>query len=270
MMLHPSQARIRSFEVVPSLPEPLQPLLRIANNLWWTWHPEAVELFVRLDRDLWQESHHNPVKMLGMVSQKTLDEAATDEGFLTSLSLAVENIDRHMKRTPWLESIKKKSEGYTIAYFCAEFGLTESLQIYSGGLGCLAGDHLKSASELGLPLIAVGLLYRNGYFQQYLNSDGWQQEYTPDLDFSTLPVDPVKDADGEQIKVSVRCGRPSSGVSRFTCWTPTCPRTRTPTAISPANSTAATWRCGSSRRSSWVSAASGRWRRSTSAPMSAT
>lgn len=202
-MLHPSQARIRSFEVVPSLPEPLRPLMRIANNLWWTWHPEAVELFVRLDRDLWHESHHNPVKMLGMVSQATLDEAAADEGFLTSLSLAVENIDRHEARTPWLESIKKESKGYTIAYFCAEFGMTESLQIYSGGLGCLAGDHLKSASELGLPLVAVGLLYRNGYFQQYLNSDGWQQEYTPDLDFSTLPVDPVKDESGAQIKVVV-------------------------------------------------------------------
>jgi glycogen phosphorylase len=203
-MLHPSQARIRSFEVVPSLPEPLRPLMRIANNLWWTWHPEAVELFVRLDRDLWEESHHNPVKLLGIVSQATLDEAAADEGFLTSLSLAVENIDRHLARTPWLESIKKESKDYTIAYFCAEFGMTESLQIYSGGLGCLAGDHLKSASELGLPLVAVGLLYRNGYFQQYLNSDGWQQEYTPDLDFSTLPVDQVKDDSGEQVKVTVR------------------------------------------------------------------
>ncbi len=203
-MLHPSQARIRSFEVVPSLPEPLRPLMRIANNLWWTWHPEAVELFVRLDRDLWKESNHNPVKMLGLVSQATLDEAAADEGFLTSLSIAVENLERHEGRTPWLESVKKESKGYTVAYFCAEFGMTESLQIYSGGLGCLAGDHLKSASELGLPLVAVGLLYRNGYFQQYLNSDGWQQEYTPDLDFSTLPVDPVKDKSGEQVKVSVR------------------------------------------------------------------
>ncbi len=202
-MLHPSQARIRSFEVVPSLPKPLEPLMRIANNLWWTWHPEAVELFVRLDRDLWLESNHNPVKMLGLVTQARLDEAAKDEGFLTSLSLAIENLERHEGRTPWLESINQESDGYTVAYFCAEFGMTESLQIYSGGLGCLAGDHLKSASELGLPLIAVGLLYRNGYFQQYLNSDGWQQEYTPDLDFSTLPVNPVKNANGEQIKVSV-------------------------------------------------------------------
>jgi glycogen phosphorylase len=202
-MINPSQARIRSFEVVPSLPEPLGPLLRIANNIWWTWHPEAVDLFVRLDRDLWRTSHHNPVKMLGMVSQERLDEVAKDEGFLTSLSQAVKNLERHMGRTSWLESIDKESDGYTVAYFCAEFGLTESLQIYSGGLGCLAGDHLKSASELGLPLVAVGLLYRNGYFQQYLNPDGWQQEYTPDLDFSNLPVDPVKDDSGGQVKVAV-------------------------------------------------------------------
>ncbi len=203
-MLHPSQARIHSFEVVPSLPKPLQPLLRIANNLWWTWHPEAVDLFIRLDRDLWSSSHHNPVKMLGTVSQERLDEAAKDAGYITSLTQAITNLDRHMQRTPWLESVGKDSAGYTIAYFCAEFGLTESLQIYSGGLGCLAGDHLKSASELGLPLVAVGLLYSNGYFQQYLNADGWQQEYTPDLDFSNLPVNPVKDDAGEQIKVSVR------------------------------------------------------------------
>ncbi len=203
-MLDPNQARIRSFDVVPSLPEPLKPLLRIARNLWWTWHPEAVDLFVRLDRDLWRESHHNPVKMLGMVSQSRLDEASKDEGFLTSLSIAIENLERHEGRTPWLEAIGKPSKDYTIAYFCAEYGLTESFQIYSGGLGCLAGDHLKSASELGLPLVAVGLLYRNGYFQQYLNSDGWQQEYTPELDFSNLPVEQVKNEQGEPVKVSVR------------------------------------------------------------------
>ncbi len=203
-MLHPSQARIHSFEVVPSLPKPLQPLLRIANNLWWSWHPEALDLFIRLDRRLWTESHHNPVKMLGLVSQERLDEAANDAGFITSLNQVIENLERHLNRTPWLESVGKESKGYTVAYFCAEFGMTESLQIYSGGLGCLAGDHLKSASELGLPLIAIGLLYRNGYFQQYLNADGWQQEYTPELDFSNLPVNPVKDKKGEQIKVTVQ------------------------------------------------------------------
>ena len=202
-MISPELARIRSFEVVPSLPEPLRPMLDIAYNLWWSWHPEAVELFIRLDRDLWKSTHHNPVKMLGTISQETLNAAARDEGFLTSLDRVRENMERHLQRTPWLEASNRRKQDFTVAYFCAEFGLTECLQIYSGGLGCLAGDHLKSASELGLPLVAVGLLYRHGYFQQYLNNEGWQQEINPDLDFSNLPVSPVKDDDGRLVTVEV-------------------------------------------------------------------
>src|SRR5690349_21365444 len=157
-MLSPDLARIRSFEVVPSLPEPLKPLLEIANNLWWTWHHEAVELFVRLDRNLWERYYHNPVRMLGNCSQAVLEQAARDDGFLSSMETVQRNLQRHMVRTPWLTKNRTDPGQFTIAYFCAEFGLTESLQIYSGGLGCLAGDHLKSASELGLPLVAIGLL----------------------------------------------------------------------------------------------------------------
>jgi starch phosphorylase len=206
-MLNRDQARVRSFEVIPSLPEPLKPLLDIANNLWWSWHPEAVELYQRLDRDLWEATGHNPVRLLGSCAQETLDRAARDEGFLTTLARAEADIKRHLKRTPWLEKQKAVAGfdpgTFTVAYFCAEFGLTECLRIYSGGLGLLAGDHLKSASELGVPLVAVGLLYRNGYFQQYLNSDGWQQEYTPDLDFVNLPISRVTGQDGNQLKVTV-------------------------------------------------------------------
>jgi starch phosphorylase len=206
-MLSPDHARIRSFEVVPALPRALEPLQEIAHNLWWTWHPEAVDLFIRLDRQLWQDTNHNPVKMLGMISQAALDAAARDEGFLNSLDRVVYNLQRHMDRTPWLTTVNRDPNAgggnARIAYFCAEFGLTECLQVYSGGLGILAGDHLKSASELGLPFLAVGLLYRHGYFQQYLNADGWQQEYTPDLDFENLPIRRVTDAKGEQVKVSV-------------------------------------------------------------------
>ena len=113
------------------------------------------------------------------------------------------NFDRHLTRTPWHKSLRNAPDSFTIAYFCAEFGLTECLQIYSGGLGCLAGDHLKSAAALALPLVGVGLLYRNGYFQQYLNADGWQQEYYPDLDFANLPVQRLRDDKGEQIKIDV-------------------------------------------------------------------
>src|SRR5690606_28584736 len=101
-MLHPELARIRGFDVVPALPEPLKPLLDIAYNLWWTWHPEAVELFVRLDRQLWHETNHNPVKLLGSCPQELLDEAAADEGFLTSIARVQANLERHMTRTPWL------------------------------------------------------------------------------------------------------------------------------------------------------------------------
>lgn len=203
-MISPEQARIRSFKVVPSLPEPLNPLLKIAHNVWWSWHPEAVDLFVRLDRGLWQKYNHNPVRMLGNCPQELLNAAARDEGYLTSIRRAEENLERHQKRAPWLSTKPDGATDFTIAYFCAEFGLTECLQIYSGGLGCLAGDHLKSASELGLPLVGVGLLYRHGYFQQYLNAEGWQQEYYPDLDLANLPLQRVRDDDGRQRKVSVQ------------------------------------------------------------------
>ncbi len=204
MLISSDKVRIRPFKVVPSLPEPLRPLLEIAHNLWWTWHPEAVRLFVRLDRAAWTQFNHNPVRMLGNISQDVLDAAARDDGFITSMNRVLENLHRHMERTPWLVRNNLSKQNFTIAYFCAEFGLTECLQIYSGGLGCLAGDHLKSASELGLPMVGVGLLYRHGYFQQYLNADGWQQEYYPDLDFANLPISPVLNERGEQVKVAVQ------------------------------------------------------------------
>ena len=202
-MISPEFARIHKFKVTPSLPEKLQPLMEIANNLWWTWHPEAVELFVRLDRPTWQKTNHNPVAMLGLLPQEVLERAARDDGFVNSMQRVRDNLQRHLVRKPWHESMAEVPEDFSVAYFCAEFGLTECLQIYSGGLGCLAGDHLKSASELGLPLVAVGLLYRYGYFQQYLNAEGWQQEYFPDLDFPNLPTERVRHANGEQVKVSV-------------------------------------------------------------------
>ena len=203
-MLGPDLAKIRSFEVVPQLPDTLQPLAQIAHNLWWTWHPEAVELFVRVDRDLWRSSNHNPVKMLGHCPQERLNDLSADDGFLTSMHRAFQNMQRHLTRVPWLDRRNERVGDFTVAYFCAEFGLTECLQIYSGGLGCLAGDHLKSAAALGLPLVGVGLLYRHGYFQQYLNADGWQQEYYSDLDFSNLPLSQVKDESDRPVRVTVQ------------------------------------------------------------------
>ncbi|MEM6853921.1 MAG: alpha-glucan family phosphorylase, partial [Planctomycetota bacterium] len=203
-MLSPEHARIRSFEVVPALPDALSPLMPIAHNLWWSWQPAAVGLFKRLDAELWESTGHNPVELLGTVHQTKLDAAAADEGFLAAMREVKAELDRDLARTPWhTQTGHELPADSTVAYFCAEFGLAECFNIYSGGLGCLAGDHLKSASELGLPLIALGLLYRHGYFQQYLSADGWQQETTPDLDFANLPVEQVKDDAGKQVVVHV-------------------------------------------------------------------
>ena len=203
-MLSSDQARIHSFTVVPSLPDALKPLLEIAHNLWWSWHPESVDLFVRVDRQLWSKVNHNPIRLLGSVSQARLDEIARDEAFIACMRRAYERMNDHINRTSWYQRRYPDQTQTCIAYYCAEFGMTECLPVYSGGLGILAGDHLKSASELGLPLVGVGLLYRNGYFQQYLNADGWQQEFYPNLDFTNLPVKPVQaDGNGHQLKVSV-------------------------------------------------------------------
>ena len=202
-MLTPEQAHIRSFRVVPALPEPLKPLLEIAQNLWWTWHPEAVGLFWRIDRDLWQSTRHNPIALLGRCAQHRLDELAADDAYVGCIQRLHEQMQAHMSRRSWFHRQHSDAHDCCIAYFSAEFGLTESLQVYSGGLGILAGDHLKSASELGLPLVGVGLLYRRGYFQQYLNVDGWQQEFYPDLDFANLPVKRVRDETGGPLTVEV-------------------------------------------------------------------
>jgi len=202
-MLSADQAQIRAFTVVPSLPKPLQPLLEIGYNLWWTWQPAAVDLFMRVDRELWSKTGHNPIKLLGAAPQKRLQELTKDKRFMSCLKSTHDRLKDHLERESWHEREYGGDAGASIAYFCAEFGLSECLPIYSGGLGILAGDHLKSASELGIPLIGVGLLYRHGYFQQYLNADGWQQEFYPDLDFTNLPTKPVLDDNGEQVKVDV-------------------------------------------------------------------
>ncbi len=178
-----------TFRVIPSLPARLERLRDLAYNLWWTWNHEAIDLFRRLDRDLWETTGHNPVLMLGTIRQERLEQVAEDDGFLAHLDRVWREFDRYMQsKGTWYHKTHGRQDGLLIAYFSAEFGLTESLSIYAGGLGILAGDHLKSASDLGLPLVGVGLLYQQGYFRQYLNPDGWQQELYPDNDFYNLPV----------------------------------------------------------------------------------
>jgi starch phosphorylase len=196
--------RVQTFQVFPDVPPALRPLLELANNFWWVWTPDAEELFRRLDRKLWDEVYHNPVKLLGQVPQDRLAECAQDDGYLSHLKRVYAQFREHIDSPGWFANTHgREAPDLLITYFSAEFGIHESLPIYSGGLGVLAGDHLKSASELGLPLAGVGLLYRNGYFQQYLSADGWQQEAYPELDFYNLAVTPITHADGTHLQVRV-------------------------------------------------------------------
>ncbi|MCK4472735.1 MAG: DUF3417 domain-containing protein, partial [Anaerolineae bacterium] len=195
---------ICTFTIVPSLPTKLERLRDLAYNLWWCWNLEAVDLFRRLDRELWEESGHNPVLMLGAIKQERLEEAAEDDGFLAHLERGYQQFDRYMKsqNTHYKKAGGASREPY-IAYFSAEFGLTDCMPNYAGGMGVLAGDHLKSASDLGLPLMGVGLLYQEGYFRQYLNSDGWQRELYPKNDFYNMPIQLEQGEDGTPVTVQV-------------------------------------------------------------------
>ena len=194
---------VKKFQVLNKLPEQLKPLVDIAYNLWWCWHYEAIELFQSMDIDQWSASNHSPVKMLSFLSQKRLQELSEDEGFLNKVNSVHQNLQRYLKAATWYNKNHGSDNGHLYAYFSAEFGIHESLPNYSGGLGVLAGDHLKSASDTGLPLVGVGLLYRRGYFRQYMNEDGWQQEDYPYFDFHHLPVQFVTDKNHKQIKIDI-------------------------------------------------------------------
>lgn len=191
------------FSVVPSLPAVLEPLSSLAFNLHWEWDPEAIDLFRRLEPDLWEASGHNPVLMLGHIDQQRLRLLARDDGFIAQMERVTERLVRYISHRPVWPVALGQEPTPQIAYLSAEFGLTECLQIYSGGLGILAGDHMKAASDIGLPLLGIGLLYQEGYFRQYLNPDGWQQERYPQNDFHNLPIKPLQAADGSPLTVRV-------------------------------------------------------------------
>jgi glycogen phosphorylase len=189
----------KRYKIVPDLPDTLKPLQTIAFNLWLTWNPEAIKLFIALDDDLWSKTKHNPVRMLGEVSQERLDEISQDEGFLMEMLRVSEQLEQY------LNSIKSVNDSRhaSIAYFSAEYGLNDTLPIYSGGLGILSGEHVKSASDLNLNFRGVGLLYQQGYFQQYLNQDGWQQDFYQTNDFHNMQVSEMKDKDGQNIEIEL-------------------------------------------------------------------
>ncbi|HTQ55472.1 MAG TPA: alpha-glucan family phosphorylase [Bryobacteraceae bacterium] len=194
---------VRVFKVIPSLPEPLEPLREIAYNVRWAWDHDTVELFRRLDTDLWESTNHNPVQLLGSIDQMRLVAAAGDDSFLAHLERVAQALRARTEgKTSWFRRAHPAESQLGVAYFSAEFGLTECLSIFAGGLGVLAGDHVKSASDLGVPLTGVGLLYQQGYFRQYLNQAGWQQEEFANNDFHTLPLRAVE-KDGRPLKVTV-------------------------------------------------------------------
>ena len=192
------------FKVVPSLPAPLEGLRSLAHNLRWSWDHNTVELFRRLDGDLWESTGHNPLLMLGLIGQAKLEAAARDEAFLGQLRRTEIALGSYLAgESTWYRRSCGQTEGMLVAYFSAEFGITECLTIFAGGLGMLAGDHLKSASDLGVPLVGVGLLYQQGYFRQYLNTAGWQQESYEDNDFQNLPITLERRADGQPLAVEL-------------------------------------------------------------------
>ena len=194
---------IGKFNVKPALPAKLEPLREIVHNLYWTWNQDAIELFRRLDVKLWDQTHHNPIILLGKISQDRLNEAALDDSFISHMKRVHSQMEVYLKEKTWYNKNHDYGKENIIAYFSAEFGLTECLQIYSGGLGVLSGDHMKSASDLGLPLVGVGLCYKEGYFQQYLTNDGWQQEIYEITDFYNQPMSLVAKEDGTALKIEL-------------------------------------------------------------------
>lgn len=194
---------IGTYQVHPVIPEKLSGLKELAYNLFWTWNPDVMDLFRRMDEDLWESTQHNPVLMLGQISQTRLNELAQDSGFISHFSRALNKLNEYLMEETWFHKKYGKNNKHVYAYFSMEYGLTDCLKFYSGGLGVLSGDTLKSSSDLGLPLVGVGIAYKEGYFQQYLNSEGWQQETYPINDFYNLPMSLVKDENGNPLKISI-------------------------------------------------------------------
>ena len=190
--------------VNPQLPERISKLSTIANNLWWSWNTEFLKLFKKIDSDLWETVDKNPVKFLKQVSQEKLEQVLKNNTLLKEYNKNVENFENYMRsENTWFNQNFKENKNDLIAYFSAEYGIDRTIPIYSGGLGILSGDHLKSASDLGIPLVAVGLLYKNGYFHQKINGYGMQESEYHNIELSNLPINPVKDSEGKDLIISI-------------------------------------------------------------------
>src|SRR3954465_9925904 len=193
-----------TYNVIPTLPAALEPLREMSFNVWWTWEPSARRLFRHLDPELWDRTNHNPVRMLQLSRQARLEELSTDKGFLRELKQVHDAFTKYLGRK---DTYGKAGEGAAlqkpVAYFSAEFGFHEAIPNYSGGLGILSGDHCKSASDLDLNFVAMGLLYRHGYFRQEIDKEGVQRAVNLNQNFHHLPIREVQH-DGNNLLVRVR------------------------------------------------------------------
>jgi len=186
------------------IPQRISRLRELAFNIWWSWHPEAQELYRRIDPELWEQDYHNPVDFLRDVRQRRLEDAVEDAKYLNQYDQVLESFDRYIgEKQTWFARTYPDVKNEMIAYFSAEFGLHESLPIYSGGLGVLAGDHTKEASDIGLPFVAIGFLYPQGYFRQRLDLSGWQEAIYSKLDFADVAASPALTPDGREVVVEV-------------------------------------------------------------------
>ncbi len=195
---------IREKPIKFTLPRRIMRLEELSYNLWWVWHPEAQRLFRAIDNQLWEDSYHNPIMFLRDVDQKRMNDMINDRYFLDRYDRVMRDFDEYMKgNETWFSETHSDLQNELIAYFSFEFGLHESLMVYAGGLGILAGDHIKQASDLGIPLVGVGFVYTYGYFSQRISEDGWQEAENVPLDFDTMPLLRLLDKNGDPIKVKI-------------------------------------------------------------------
>ena len=194
---------LRTLSVSPQLPESINGLSNLAYNVWFSWNPNAWELFRRINKKLWEDVGHNPVKFLLNVRQEDLDNAAKDQEYLSLYKSVIQKLNEYLNEETKFNRLYPEQTNQVIAYFSAEFGIHESHPTYSGGLGLLAGDHCKAASDIGLPFIGMGLLYKNGYFEQRINIEGWQESRYSCFNYHQMPVKTVTNSDGSELTIPV-------------------------------------------------------------------
>ncbi len=193
--------QIQVFNVAPSVPKELGFLEKLARNMWWCWNMDAIELFRRISPTLWRDCGHNPLEYLSKLPQKRMEALVRDDGFMSHLQQIKERFEKEVE--PYMDIDLSNKASRCVAYFSLEYGIHESVKCYSGGLGILSGDHLKSSSDVGTPLVAVGLLYRQGYFQQHLSKEGWQQETYPENELHYMPLTQAVGPGGHQLSITI-------------------------------------------------------------------